>query len=47
MPGIEWTMRQRKENDRKMEKWLEDRRTERIDEDGNPIGDYNNPSSST
>lgn len=46
MPGLEWAKRKRKDKDRQMEKWLEDFRLGNIDENGNPIDDYNESSSS-
>jgi hypothetical protein len=47
MLGLEWAKRKRKDNDRKMEKWLEDWRARKIDDNGNPIGDYSESSSSS
>jgi hypothetical protein len=45
MLGLEWAKRKRKDNDRKMEKWLEDWRVGKIDDNGNPTGDYSESSS--
>jgi hypothetical protein len=47
MLSLEWAMRKRKENDRKMEKWIEDWRAGKIDDNGDPIGDYSESSSSS